>query len=323
MTIGGVGPSSRMGREGLIGSTWSTAIVRVHQTGDVSAITGCQPHGQGQITTFSQIISEELGTPIDRIEIIHSDTLGVPYAQGSYGSRSFSVEGAAIYEATQLIKQKALKMGAYLLKVEENQVVYTEGKVQVKDEPARAKTLQEIASALWFAWDLPPGMEPGLEVTSYFDPSDFNFPFGTHVAVVEVDEETGVVEVVKYVAVDDVGVVGNPMIVEGQMHGSIAFGFGPALMEQVIYDDQGQLLTHNFDTYPIPRPSDMPTFELDRTVTPTPVNRMGAKGAGDVSQPAVAPAIVNAICDALSEFGVKHLDIPVTPEKIWRAMQGS
>jgi aerobic carbon-monoxide dehydrogenase large subunit len=323
VTIGGVGPSSRMGREGLIGSTWSAAIVRVHQTGDVTAITGCQPHGQGQVTTFSQIISEELGTPIDRIEIIHSDTLGVPYAQGSYGSRSFSVEGAAIYEATQLLKQKALKVGAYLLKVDESEVVYAEGKVQVKDDAQRAKTLQEIASALWFAWDLPAGVEPGLEVTSYFDPSDFNFPFGTHIAVVEVDDETGAVEVVKYVAVDDVGVVGNPMIVEGQMHGSIAFGFGPALMEEVIYDDEGRLLTHNFDTYPIPRPSNMPSFELDRTVTPTPINRMGAKGAGDVSQPAVAPAIVNAICDALSDFGVRHLDIPATPEKIWRAMRRS
>jgi aerobic carbon-monoxide dehydrogenase large subunit len=321
VTIGGVGPSSRMGQEGLIGSTWSTAIVRVHQTGDVTAITGCQPHGQGQVTTFSQIVAQELGVPIEKIEIIHSDTLGVPYAQGSYGSRSFSVEGAAIYEAAQLIKQKAVKVGAHLLKADEKDVFYMDGKVRVKDDPQRAKTLQEIASALWFAWDLPAGIEPGLEVTSYFDPPDFNFPFGTHVAVVEVDEETGAVEIVRYVAVDDVGVAGNPMIVEGQMQGSIAFGIGPALMEQVIYDEQGQLLTHNLDTYPIPRPSYMPNFELDRTVTPTRINRMGAKGAGDVSQPAVAPAIVNAICDALSDFGVRHIDIPATPEKIWRAMQ--
>lgn len=321
VTIGGVGPSSRMGQEGLIGSTWSTAVVRVHQTGDVTAITGCQPHGQGQVTTFSQIIAEELGVPIEKIEILHSDTLGVPYAQGSYGSRSFSVEGAAIYEAVQLVKQKALKMGAHLLKAEEKDVVYAAGKVEVKGDPQRSKALQEIASALWFAWDIPKGMEPGLEVTSYFDPSDFNFPFGTHVAVVEIDQETGATDVVRYVGVDDVGVVGNPKIVEGQMHGSIAFGIGPALMEQVIYDEQGQLLTHNLDTYPVPRPSDMPSFELDRTVTPSPINGMGAKGAGDVAQPAVAPAIVNAICDALSEFGVRHIDIPATPEKIWRAMK--
>lgn len=319
--VAGVGPSPRMGREGLIGSTWSSAIVRVHQTGDVTVITGSQPHGQGHETTFSQIAGEELGVPVEKIEVIHSDSHGVPYAQGSYGSRTFSVEGAAIFEAAQGIKEKALKMGAHLLGVPVDQAVFEDGQVRVKSDPAKAKTLQEIANMLWFAWDLPPGLEPGLEATAYFNPSDFNFPFGTHVAVVEIDEETGAVEVVKYVGVDDVGTVGNPMIVEGQMHGNIAFGMGPALMEQVVYDDNGQLLTRDFKTYPVPRPSQMPEFELERTVTPTSVNPMGAKGAGDVSQPAVAPAIVNAICDALSDFGVRHLDIPVTPEKIWRAMQ--
>jgi carbon-monoxide dehydrogenase large subunit len=312
-----------MGQEGLIGSTWSSAVIRVHQTGDVTVVTGCQPHGQGQITTFSQVAAEELGVPIEKIEILHSDTVGVPYAQGSYGSRSFSVEGVAVYEAAQLVKKKALKMGAHLLKAGEDEVVYTEGKVQVVGDPQRSKTLQEIASALWFAWDVPKGMEPGLEVTSYFDPPDFNFPFGTHVAVVEVDEETGATEIVRYIGVDDVGVVGNPKVVEGQMHGSIAFGIGPALMEQVIYDEQGRLITDDLDTYPVPRPSGMPRFELDRTVTPSPINAIGAKGAGDVAQPAVAPAVVNAICDALSDVGVRHLDIPVTPEKIWRAMRGN
>ena len=323
VTIGGVGPSARMGQEGLIGSVWGAAVVRVHVSGDVTLITGCQPHGQGQVTTFSQIVSQELGTPIERIEVIHSSTHAVPYAQGSYGSRSFSVEGAAAYEASQLIKNKALKAGAHLLRASEAEVVYVDGTVQVKDDPTRVKTLGDIASALWFAWDIPPGMEPGLEATFFFDPADFNFPFGTHVALVEVDEQTGAAEVVRYVGVDDVGVVGNPKIVEGQMHGNIAFGLGPALMEQVVYDEQGQLLTYNYQTYPIPRPSSMPFFELERTVTPTTVNRMGAKGAGDVSQPAVAPAVVNAICDALSEFGVRHLDIPVTSEKIWRAMQAN
>lgn len=321
VTIGGVGPSSRMGREGLIGSTWATAVIRVHETGDLTVITGCQPHGQGQITTFSQVAAQELGVPMEKIEILHSTTHGVPYAQGSYGSRSFSVEGAAVFEASQLIKQKACKMGAHMLKAAESDVQFVDGKVQVQSDPTRAKTLAEIASALWFAWDLPPGMEPGLEVTSYFDPTDFNFPFGTHVALVEIDEETGATEIVRYIGVDDVGIAGNPKIVEGQMHGSICFGIGPAVMEQVIYNDQGQLLTYNFETYPVPRPSDMPDFELDRTVTPTHINRMGAKGAGDVCQPAVAPALVNAICDALSEFGVRHIDNPVTPEKIWRILR--
>jgi carbon-monoxide dehydrogenase large subunit len=319
--VAGVGPSPRMGREGLIGSTWSSAIVRVHQTGDVTVITGSQPHGQGHETAFAQIASQELGIPVERIEVLHSDTHGVPYAQGSYGSRTFSVEGAAIFQAAQGIKEKALKMGAHLLQVPGDQVVLEDGQVKVKADPSKSKTLQDIASMLWFAWDLPPGLEPGLESTAYFNPADFNFPFGTHVAIVEIDEETGEVDLVKYVCVDDVGVVGNPLIVDGQMHGSVAFGIGPALMEQVVYADDGQLLTRDFRTYPVPRPSRMPQFELERTVTPTTMNPMGAKGAGDVSQPGVAPAIVNAICDALSDLGVKHFDIPVTPEKIWRAMQ--
>jgi carbon-monoxide dehydrogenase large subunit len=310
-----------MGREGLIGSTWASAILRLHQTGDVTVITGSQPHGQSHVTTFSQIVAQELGVPMERIEVIHSDSHGVPYAQGSYGSRTFSVEGAAIYDAAQKLKQKALKVGAHLLGAAETDVECAGGKVYLKSDPEKAKTLQEVASALWFAWDLPPGVDPGLEITSYFNPSDFNFPFGSHAAVVEVDEETGAVEVVQYAGVDDVGVVGNPMVVEGQMHGNVAFGLGPALMEEVVYDNDGHLVTHDFATYAIPRPSDLPPLQLDRTVTPTPINPMGAKGAGDVSQPAVCPAVVNAVCDALSDLGVRHIDIPVTPEKVWRVMQ--
>jgi carbon-monoxide dehydrogenase large subunit len=319
--VAGVGPSPRMGREGLIGSTWASAVVRVHQTGDVSVVTGSQPHGQGQQTTFSQIINNELGVANDRVEVMHSDTHGVPFGQGSYGSRTFSVEGAAIHQAAQVIKAKAIKVGAYMLKAGEQDVVFENGNVSLKSDPSQSKSVQDIASFLWFAWDLPPGVEPGLEATAYFNPSDFNFPFGTHIATVEVDEQTGHVDLTNYVAVDDVGVVGNPMIVEGQMQGSIAFGIGPALTEAVKYDDQGRLLTRDFRTYGLPRPSQMPEFTLDRTVTPTPINAMGAKGAGDVSNPAVAPAIINAICDALADKGVRHMDIPATPEKVWRAMQ--
>src|ERR1700733_5320989 len=321
VTVAGVGPSPRMGREGLIGSTWASAIIRVHLTGGVTVITGSQPHGQGHVTTFSQIVVEQLGVDTNKIEVIHSDSHGVPYAQGSYGSRTFSVEGAAIYIAAGKIKDKAIKVGAHMLGVTEADVTYAAGKVQLNKDPSQSKTLADIASALWFAWDLPPGVEPGLEITTYFNPEDFNFPFGTHVALVEIDEQTGVADVVRYVRVDDVGVAGNPQIVQGQMQGSVAFGIGPSLCEQVVYDDQGNLLTGDLRTYPIPRASDMPDFELSRTVTPTSMNPMGAKGAGDISQPAVAPAIVNAICDALSDFGVRHIDIPVTPEKIWRAMQ--
>jgi carbon-monoxide dehydrogenase large subunit len=319
--VAGVGPSPRMGREGLIGSTWASAVVRVHQTGDVSVVTGSQPHGQGQQTTFSQIINNELGVANERVEVMHSDTHGVPFGQGSYGSRTFSVEGAAIYQAAQVIKAKAIKVGAYMLKASEQDVVFENGSVSLKSDPSQSKTVQDIASFLWFAWDLPPGVEPGLEATAYFNPSDFNFPFGTHVATVEVDEQTGHVALTNYVAVDDVGEVGNPMIVEGQMQGSIAFGIGPALTEAVKYDDHGRLLTRDFRTYGLPRASQMPEFKLERTVTPTPINPMGAKGAGDVSNPAVAPAIINAILDALADTGVRHINIPATPEKVWRAMQ--
>jgi carbon-monoxide dehydrogenase large subunit len=266
------------------------------------------------------MVAQELGVEMERIEVLHSDTHGAPYAQGSYGSRSFAVEGAAIYLAAQAIKEKARKVGAHMLGVSPDHVVFEDGKVQVKGSPDKAKTLQDIGSACWFAWSLPPGVEPGLEVTTYHDPADFSFPFGTHVAVVEIDEQTGQTDVVRYVGVDDVGTVANPMIVEGQMHGNIAFGLGPALVEAAVYDENGQLPAADFRQYGILRPSQMPTFELDRTVTPTPLNPIGAKGAGDVSQPAVAPAVLNAICDALAEFGVTHMDLPATPEKVWRAM---
>ncbi len=321
VTVAGVGPSGRMGREGLIGSTWGNTVLRVHQTGDVTLITGSQPHGQGHVTTFSQIVAQELGVDMERIEVIHSDTKGVPYAQGSYGSRTYSVEGASIYESAQRVKDKACKVAAHLMEVAPEDVEYVNGKVQVKGAPEKAMGLSDIAVMAWFAWNLPQGLEPGLEVTTYWDPADFNFPFGTHIAVVEVDEATGAVDLVRYVAVDDVGNVGNPGIVEGQMHGNIAFGLGPALMEGAFYSPDGQLLTNSFQDYAIPRASGMPNFELDRTVTPTPLNGLGAKGAGDVSEPAPAPAIVNAVVDALSDLGVRHLDIPLTAEKVWRAMQ--
>jgi carbon-monoxide dehydrogenase large subunit len=309
-----------MSREGLIGSTWGVCQLRVHQTGDVTVVPGSQPHGQGQLTTFSQIAAQELGVDMERIEVLHSDTHGVPYAQGSYGSRSLAVEGAAVYLAAQAIKDKACTVGAHLLGVPRGEVEYVGGKVQVKGSPDKAKTLQEIGSACWFAWSLPPGVEPGLEVTTYWDPADFSFPFGTHVAIVEIDEQTGQPEVVQYVGVDDVGTAVNPKIVEGQMHGNIAFGLGPALAEGVFYQPDGRLAGADFREYGFVRPSGMPAFQLERTETPTPLNPFGAKGAGDVSQPAVAPAVVNAICDALSDLGVRHLDLPVTPEKIWRAM---
>jgi aerobic carbon-monoxide dehydrogenase large subunit len=320
VAVAGVGPSGRMAKEGLIGSTWGSTHLRVQPTGEVSLILGSQPHGQGHETTFSQIVAEELGVDIDQIEVLHSDTKGAIYAQGSYGSRSFSVEGPTIYQATQQIKAKAHRMAAHMLQVSPADVVAERGKFYIQGKPEQFKTIKDIALALWYAWDLPTDMEPGLEVVTFFDPPDFNYPFGTHIALVEIDNKTGRIDVIRYVAVDDVGIVGNPLVVDGQMHGSIHLGISQALFEEAIYDTNGQILTDEFLSYAIAKASHLPKFELGRTVTPTPHNPLGAKGAGDVSNPAVAPAIVNAICNALADWGVTHIDMPIAPEKVWRLM---
>jgi len=321
VAVAGVGPSAQMGAAGLVSGTWGSAIVRVQPSGEVTITTGAQPHGQSQETTFAQIAANELGVPLAMISVAHSDTNGALYfGQASYGSRSLSVEGSAVYKAAQGIRDKAIRMVSHLFKAPAEYLVYENGGVHVAGNPQQGMTLQQIAFVLWLGWDLPEGMDPGLEASAYFDPSNFNYPFGTHVAVVEIDEGTGHVALVRYVAVDDFGVVVNPKVVEGQTHGNIALGVGQALLEEVVYDVDGRILTDSYATYPIPRASTLPTLETERTVTPTTVNPMGAKGAGDVSNPAVAPAIVNAIVDALSDLGIRHVDTPATPERVWRAM---
>ena len=320
VAVAGVGPSPRMGQEGLIGSVWASTHLIVQPTGEVSVTVGAQPHGQSHVTTFSQVVATELGIPIDDIEILHSDTKGSPFGQGSYGSRTFSVEGACIQMACRQIKDKARQLAAHMLQAPVDEVVYDAGKMYRSGYPEQVKTFKDIAMAAWLAWDLPKGMEPCLDVTTYFDPKEFNFPFGTHVALVEIDEQTGKVDLVRYVAVNDLGNVGNPAVVDGQMHGNIALGVGQALFEGAVYDRDGLLLTGDLTNYAIPRATDMPSFELDRTVTPTPLNPLGAKGAGDVANPAVPPAIVNAVCDALSDLGVKDVEMPVTAEKVWRLL---
>lgn len=323
VAVAGVGPSGVMGKEGLVSGTWGSASVHVQPSGEVLITTGAQPHGQSQGTTFAQIAARELGIPVEYVTVSHSDTTGaLYYGQGSYGSRSLSVEGTAVQMATQKIIAKARKFAANLFKADEENIKFENGKVFLIFAPDQAVlTLQQVAFMTWLAWDLPEGMDPGLEATAYFNPTNFNFPFGTHIALVEVDEETGKVDVVRYVAVDDFGNVINPAVVEGQTHGNITLGIGQALYEQVVYDPQGQILTDSYATYALPKASALPAFELDRTVTPSPTNSLGAKGAGDVSNPPVAPAIVNAICDALADLGIKHIDMPVTPEKVWQAIQ--
>ena len=264
---------------------------------------------------------------MERIRVRHSDTDGpLSFGQGSYGSRSLSVEGTAVYLAARKVKDKARQLAAHLFKANVDDIVYdaAAGKVFLKFAPDQAvMPLQQVAFVAWLAWDLPEGMDPVLEGLAYFNPPEFNYPYGTHVAEVEIDEETGQVDLTRYIAVDDCGVVVNPGVVDGQTHGNIVLGFGQALVEEAGYDEHGQITTGDFSTYAVPHASQLPNFELYRTYTPTQNNPLGAKGAGDVSNPPVAPAIVNAVGDALEDLGILHLETPLTSEKVWRAIQSA
>ena len=302
---------------------YESALVRVHPTGKVTVYTGASPHGQGNETTFSQLVSSELGIPMDDVDVVHGDTAQVQFGIGTFGSRSAAVGGAAVYLSLAKVKDKVKQLVAHQLEAAEADMVYEDGKIFVRGAPDSAKTFQEIALAAHMASSLPEGMEPGLEATSFFDPSNFTWPFGTHVCVVEVDPDTGEVKILRYVAVDDVGNVINPMIVDGMVHGGVAQGIGQALQEEAIYDDNGQLLTGSMMDYAIPAADVLPSFEMDRTVTPSPVNPLGVKGAGEAGTIAASPAVVNAVVNALAPFGIKHIDMPVKPEKVWRAIQAA
>jgi carbon-monoxide dehydrogenase large subunit len=321
VAVCGVGPSTRMSKEGMLGGTWESANIRVDPTGEVSITLGSKSTGQSHETTFSQIVAEELGIDIDTIRVFHSDTQRAPYGQGTYGSRSYSVGGSAMHLAARQTKAKIIKVAAAFFAVSESEVVYEGGKVFVRDTPTKVKTFQEMAMALWYGWNLPAGVEPALDITTFFDPPDFNYPFGTHIAVVEIDERSGEIDLKRYIAVNDVGTIGNPLVVDGQIEGSIAHAIGQVFLEQAIYDDLGNLVTDNFSTYPLPKATDLPNFELAYTVTPTPHNLPGFKGAGEIATVPPAAAIANAVCDALSDLGIQHIDMPITAEKVWHAMR--
>ncbi len=323
--ICGVAPSAWIGLpgEGWGAGLWESANVRVHLTGKVVVTTGSQNHGQGHETSISQVTADELGVPVEDILVQHSDTQGTPFGYGTYGSRSTAVGTVAVYVSLQRIKEKARALGAHLLEAAIEDVVFENGKAYVKGSPDRAKTIQEIAGAAALAYNLPPGMEPFLDDTAYYDPPNCTFPFGTHICVVEVEKDTGWVTLKRYVAVDDVGNVINPMIVDGQTHGGIVQGIAQALWEGAVYDDNGQLVTGSLMDYALPRSDVLPHFELDRTVTPSPVNPLGVKGAGEMGTIASTPAVVNAVIDALKPFGVKHADMPLTPPKLWQLMNAS
>ncbi|MFI8088852.1 xanthine dehydrogenase family protein molybdopterin-binding subunit [Streptomyces sp. NPDC086080] len=321
VAVCGVGPSTRMSQEGMLGGTWESANIRVHPTGEVTVTVGSASTGQSHRTVFAQVAADQLGIDPAAVQVLEADTLKAPYGQGTYGSRSYSMAGPAIALTAQKIKDKMRRVAAAMLQVSEDKVVHRGGKVYVPGDEDNGKTFADLAMALWYGWNLPPGIEPGLDETTHFDPPDFNYPFGTHVAVVEVDELTGETEVVSYTAVDDAGNIGNPTIVRGQIEGSIVHGLGQALAEAAEYAEDGRLITRDLRTYALPRASDAPFFALDRTVTPTPHNPLGAKGAGEIATVPPAAAVTNAVVDALSDLGVTHIDMPLTPEKVWRAMR--
>jgi len=293
-------------------------------TGKVSVFTGSSSSGQGHETAFAQLVSSELGIPVEDIDVIHGDTSQIQMGTGSFGSRSAAVGGGAIHMSAQKIKEKAKKLAAHILEASEEDIEFEDGKLFVRGAPSEGKTIQEIALAsYYYTEDIPEDMEPGLEAMSFFDPKNFTWPGGTHIAVVEIDKSTGEVTLLRYVAVDDVGNVINPLIVDGMVHGGAAQGIGQALQEEAIYDGTGQLLTGSMMDYAVPRASDLPMYELDRTVTPSPVNPMGVKGAGETATIAGSPAVINAVVDALEPYGVKHIDMPAKAEKVWRLIRDS
>ncbi len=317
----GIAPSAYMSSEGWGAGLFESANVKVHLTGKVVVTTGSMPHGQGHETTFAQVAADKLGVPIEDVQLKFGDTLGTPFGYGSYGSRSLVVGGEAIVRSTNKIVDKARRLAAHLLEVAVDDIEYADGRASVKGSPDQSKTIQELALAAAVPVNLPDGMEPFLDETTYYDPPNCTFPFGTHIAVVEVDQTTGKTELTRYVAVDDVGNIVNPLIVAGQLQGGIVQGLGQALVEGAVYDENGQLVTSTLMEYAVPHAEQFPMFELDHTVTTTPVNELGVKGAGEAGTIASTPALVNAVCDALAPLGIHHVDMPLTPPRVWAAIQ--
>jgi carbon-monoxide dehydrogenase large subunit len=299
---------------------WESATVKIDPSGKVTVMTGASPHGQGEETTFAQIAADELGVDIDDILVLHGDTAIVQYGIGTFGSRGTAVGGTAVYFALQDLKAKIKKFGAMLLGSDD--VTFSGGQV-ICNKTGASKTIQEIAGATYRALTLPVNTEPGLFATHFWEPPNFTFPFGAHIVVSDIDRATGEIKIRRYIAVDDCGNILNPLIVDGQVHGGVAQGLGQALWEQAVYDDSGQLVTGEMTDYALPRAHMMPWIESDHTTTPTPVNPLGVKGVGEAGTIGCSPAMVNSVVDALSPLGVRHIDMPMTPEKIWRLIEGA
>ncbi len=322
--ICGLAPSRAVGPSGFglgIG-LYESALVRVHPTGSVTVFTGSSPHGQGHETGFAQIVADRLGTDPSVVEVVHGDTATGPMGLGTYGSRSLSVGGVAVAHAAEKIAEKIRLIVAHNLEADAADIEVNDGKFSLKGDPDQGMTLAEVAGCAYVdATKMPEEMELGLEQTLIYDPSNFVFPFGTHVCVVDVDPETGGVKVVRWVAVDDCGPAINPMLIDGQVHGGIVHGIGQAIYEQVVYDERGQLITGTFVDYALPTAAEVPSFETDRTETKSPSNSLGVKGIGEAGTIAATPAIVNAVIDALRHEGVSYMDMPLTPLRVWQALE--
>jgi carbon-monoxide dehydrogenase large subunit len=290
-------------------------------TGKVEVVTGTTPHGQGHVTSWSQIVADQLGVPFEDVEVLHGDTQSSPQGMDTYGSRSLSVGGVAVYKACEKVIDKARRVAAHLLEAAEGDVEFSQGTFSVKGSPEAQQSIQDIALATFASHDFPEGMEPTLNSTYVFDPENFSFPHGTHLCATEVDTETGMVRIRKYVCVDDIGHVVNPTIVEGQIHGGLAQGIAQALFEEAVYDAEGNLVTGSMVDYTVPSATDLPHFDTDRTETPATSNPMGVKGVGEAGTIASTPAVVNSVIDAIRHLGVKDVQMPCTPERVWRAIQ--
>ncbi len=317
----GLAPSRVLGSLAYAAGGWEHAAIRMLATGKVEVVTGSSAHGQGHETAWSQIVADQLGVPFEDVRVLHGDTAIAPKGMDTYGSRSLVVGGTAIVNACDKVRQKARVIAAAMLEVSPDDLEWDAGRWAVRGDPDQGKTIGEIAFAAFAAHDLPEGVEPSLDSDATYDPDNFSFPHGTHLCAAEVDTETGKVRIRSYVAVDDVGVVVNPLIVEGQVHGGLAQGIAQALYEEAAYDSSGNLITASLADYLIPSAADLPSFTTARTTTPSTLNPLGVKGVGEAGTIASTPAVVNAIVDALRPFGVSDVPMPCTPERVWRAIQ--
>ena len=315
----GIAPSAVVGSLGARAGLYEVGHVRVQPTGKVSVFTGSHSHGQGHETAFAQFVADKLGISMDDVDIIHGDTEHVAFGMGTYGSRSIAVGGSAIVKSLDKVIEKGARIAAHLLEAATDDLEFAEGKWTVKGTD-KSIAFGDVSLTAYVPHNYPEGEEPGLDFSSFYDPANFTFPFGAHIAIVEVDKDTGKVTLKRFIAVDDVGNVINPMIVDGQIHGGVVQGAGQALLEGAIYDDSGNLVTGSYMDYAMPRADDMPSIETDRLVTPCPHNPLGVKGAGEAGSVGATPAVANAVMDALSPYGIKDIQMPLTPERVWRAM---